>query len=623
MSRDLVYPTPDYPQPPRTEAQRVLPVLAMILSSAGRSGVGRRQITKEEIVARLRDLRHSAAVIEWAIYWGVQRGYLETCSVREKGTRQTSHCTVEAKAVYRDVVLITATEKLWRAWSNGELNEPLPGDENQQAGAERALSSEAVSLATRPEEDRLRGSYPQSDSRQEIVLALSGGGLRATLFHLGVLTYLQRTGRLASIKGMVAVSGGSILAAHFLKEWKRAVADDEGFLAVSSELVTFVRLDLRDSVVIPWLWSRLVPWKWCRSSGRTARLESRYRTQFGETLLGEFANVEYPRIAFVATDSIRQERIAFTADRIMKFPINPPGECRRDNPVVTLARGTRLSLAVAASSCFPPVFRRLQLDHSALGLNYSEFKEVLSVNDGGVAGNLGIDVLSELCALGEFPGDTVLVSDAERAQKSKPWNNVLADKDTQGAALSRAERDSAGRVQGKRGVIVRLSDRIPEPPGLPFLVQTRIACYRTDLDAPSWQEIHALVLHGVSAAGYKLDGGRCVEKVKEIQNVIAAIIHKSGAPEERALPNARDLESSHLRPKRTVVLNVVLVVALAFVAVWLVVAGCRWLFTWLQSEHTSSRVVTQESRYDGPMVPRLAASLETQSDKNSSRLGED
>src|SRR5262245_10958956 len=57
---------------------------------------------------------------------------------------------------------------------------------------------------------------------QEIHLLLSGGGYRATLFHLGVLRYLYEhkvcsgtKSLLSMVTEVIGVSGGSITAAHF------------------------------------------------------------------------------------------------------------------------------------------------------------------------------------------------------------------------------------------------------------------------------------------------------------------------------------------------------------------------------------------------------------------------
>ena len=52
-------------------------------------------------------------------------------------------------------------------------------------------------------------------------LALSGGGFRASLYHLGVVRFLRDAGILPRITHITSVSGGSVFAAHLV--W------DEGF----------------------------------------------------------------------------------------------------------------------------------------------------------------------------------------------------------------------------------------------------------------------------------------------------------------------------------------------------------------------------------------------------------
>ncbi len=46
----------------------------------------------------------------------------------------------------------------------------------------------------------------------DVGLALSGGGFRATLFHLGSLTRLNELGWLRRLDIVTSVSGGSIIA---------------------------------------------------------------------------------------------------------------------------------------------------------------------------------------------------------------------------------------------------------------------------------------------------------------------------------------------------------------------------------------------------------------------------
>ena len=48
----------------------------------------------------------------------------------------------------------------------------------------------------------------------KIGLALSGGGWRATLYHLGVVRFLRDSDLLAQVSHITSVSGGSVLAAH-------------------------------------------------------------------------------------------------------------------------------------------------------------------------------------------------------------------------------------------------------------------------------------------------------------------------------------------------------------------------------------------------------------------------
>ena len=62
-----------------------------------------------------------------------------------------------------------------------------------------------------------------------IGLALSGGGFRGTLYHLGVIRFLHDAGLLRDITHITAVSGGSILAAHLVLNWDRYNGSDQDF----------------------------------------------------------------------------------------------------------------------------------------------------------------------------------------------------------------------------------------------------------------------------------------------------------------------------------------------------------------------------------------------------------
>jgi hypothetical protein len=92
------------------------------------------------------------------------------------------------------------------------------------------------SSSPQPTLGRLGGLAPGEADRGEKVLWLSGGGYRASLFHLGALTRLNELGILAQTGTVGAVAGGSIVAALLAtrvpwpldggyREWPERVAE--------------------------------------------------------------------------------------------------------------------------------------------------------------------------------------------------------------------------------------------------------------------------------------------------------------------------------------------------------------------------------------------------------------
>jgi predicted acylesterase/phospholipase RssA len=58
----------------------------------------------------------------------------------------------------------------------------------------------------------------QETTNRQFGLALSGGGFRAALYHLGVIGFLRDIQLLSRIR---SVSGGSIIGAHMVLNWNR------------------------------------------------------------------------------------------------------------------------------------------------------------------------------------------------------------------------------------------------------------------------------------------------------------------------------------------------------------------------------------------------------------------
>src|SRR5215468_9164126 len=80
-------------------------------------------------------------------------------------------------------------------------------------------------------------------------LCLSGGGFRATLYHLGVVRLLFDAGLLRYVRHLISVSGGSILAAHLVLNWKDYLASGERFRDTAAKLVDIAGFDLRNRIL--------------------------------------------------------------------------------------------------------------------------------------------------------------------------------------------------------------------------------------------------------------------------------------------------------------------------------------------------------------------------------------
>src|SRR6476619_4987004 len=81
-----------------------------------------------------------------------------------------------------------------------------------------------------------------------IGLALSGGGFRACMYHLGLVRFLRDAGILPRVTHITSVSGGSIVAAHLLLNWDRYNGSPNDFDTVAAELLAFVRLGVRNRI---------------------------------------------------------------------------------------------------------------------------------------------------------------------------------------------------------------------------------------------------------------------------------------------------------------------------------------------------------------------------------------
>ena len=84
---------------------------------------------------------------------------------------------------------------------------------------------------------------------KKIGLALSGGGFRASLYHLGLVRFLRDAGILPQVSHITSVSGGSIFAAHLVLNWDRYNGSAKRVRCRGGrDCSTFVRLDVRNRI---------------------------------------------------------------------------------------------------------------------------------------------------------------------------------------------------------------------------------------------------------------------------------------------------------------------------------------------------------------------------------------
>ena len=342
-------------------------------------------------------------------------------------------------------------------------------------------------------------------SRKGIGICLSGGGYRATLFHMGALRRLNELGVLAhrDLRTISSVSGGSITSAFLALAFKWPVpgvlAPTDWEAGFSRPLRDFTRHNIRDGALL----KSLLP-------GRAAvtELAKRYDAALrrlagatGSVKLGSVPST--PSFSFCATDlafGVNWESGALEIGDYQAGYIPTPD-------------GWTLGLAVAASSCFPPVFQPLRVPfelgvwargkaRSASEDKWKAAMQDLRLTDGGDYDNMGTEpvwkdhsfvLVSDAGGLFDFQADKNLLWRVQRYQAvqelqtralRKRWlissfEHGIMDGtywSTGSARSSYDERDSAGYSKE--------------------LAKDVIAEIRTDLDAFSDAEAAVLENHG-------------------------------------------------------------------------------------------------------------------------------
>ncbi|MGI9470521.1 MAG: patatin-like phospholipase family protein [Rubripirellula sp.] len=225
-----------------------------------------------------------------------------------------------------------------------------------------------------------------------IGLALSGGGLRATLYHLGVVRYMKEAGLLSSVSHITSVSGGSVLGAHLVLNWDRYNGSDEELNGACREIIDFVRLDVRNRIVRRYPFTlafgslqRLFRQRPSRRVTRTGLLEKQYQDfLFGDTCLHELPIK--PELHVLCTNLSEGGLSSFSRSGLLFEERSKSGHTQMRRQRAGLAT---VPMAVAASSAFPGFFPPLELTADDIGATEGEF-QTQYFTDGGVYDNLGV-----------------------------------------------------------------------------------------------------------------------------------------------------------------------------------------------------------------------------------------
>jgi NTE family protein len=334
--------------------------------------------------------------------------------------------------------------------------------------------------------------------RQGIALCLSGGGFRAALFHLGALRRLNELRILSRVDTITSVSGGSIISAHLatqLKTWPASDTVAPNWDALAQSFREFTSKDLRTGVIL----KRTLPWNWFDSATGVKGLEAAYKERLTPLRIAQLP--ARPRFVFCSTDMSYGVNWTFTRERTGDYQAGymiPPVDW-------PLAR------AVAASSCFPPVFDPLPIDvqptqlsggRALAGPARSACIKDLRLSDGGVYDNMGLEPVWKSAA-------TVLVSDGggvftHSGDDGWFWRlgRYIDIQGNQGEALRKRwlmSNFNATLMSGAYWGIGSFTGHYGHdaPKGYSeTLVDERISNIRTDLDAFSEAEASVLENHG-------------------------------------------------------------------------------------------------------------------------------
>ncbi len=233
-----------------------------------------------------------------------------------------------------------------------------------------------------------------------LALAMSGGGFRAVLFHVGSILRLNDSCLLPQLKRISSVSGGSIVAGVLAVHWDQLKTNPSGKVENLEEefvqpLRAFCSRNLDTWSVIG---GALNPFKTAGDEVIDA-----YREHLGLGVGLKSLSDAGPRFVFNSTNFATGVSFRFSKPYCGDYRIG-----------LIKNHDFDVALAVGCSSAFPPVLSPIEIDVDPASFERTEgadlydqigFRKKLQLGDGGIYDNLGLETV-----WGRY--SNVLVSDA-------------------------------------------------------------------------------------------------------------------------------------------------------------------------------------------------------------------
>ncbi len=282
---------------------------------------------------------------------------------------------------------------------------------------------------------------------KKVGLSLSGGGYRATIYHLGTLRKLREMGLLDKVDIISTISGGSITGAYYGLKGYDFEAFDKGLInIVKKSIIRGIYFSFRFTMIITallsvfgllvfllftnyaWLSTLLLlltiiviikfQFKIFPVSLIINRLYSKWF--FENKTLKDFKNT--PIIAINATNVETGRPFTFSknkmSDSSYEFPLN--GE----KSIKFIPDEFPISLAVASSTCVPFAFTPIYIEKKFFKeeKDFSKIKPCLV--DGGIYDNQGVHKLTQ--GNSSYECEIIIVSDAGNMMpRMNSFNNVI------------------------------------------------------------------------------------------------------------------------------------------------------------------------------------------------------